>query len=129
MTTSALVPFADVLAEQLRDPAFRERWERTALARGVAIAVVAYRAEHGLSQRQLAEKLGMRQPAIARLEAGEHNPSVETLIHLSRTLDMEFLLDISPAGQREPWVTPAAENAETAQRIVSIDHRVLVAAR
>lgn len=129
LTALPLVPFAHVLAEQLRDPAFRERWERTALARAVAIAVVAYRAAHELSQRQLAEKLGMKQPAIARLEAGEHNPSVETLIHLSRTLGMEFLLDISPAGQREQWVTPAAENAEATQKIVSGDHRVLVAAR
>jgi transcriptional regulator with XRE-family HTH domain len=95
----------------------------------VAIGVVSYRAQHGLSQRQLAERLGMKQPAIARIEAGEHNPSIETLIHLSRVLGMEFLLHISPVGQRERWVTPAGENAGTAQTIVSTDHRVLVVAR
>jgi hypothetical protein len=36
----------------------------------VAIKVIGYRAGHGLSQAQLARMLGMRQPHVARLEAG-----------------------------------------------------------
>jgi transcriptional regulator with XRE-family HTH domain len=62
----------------------------------VAIRLVEYRAEHGLSQRALAAKLGMKQPAIARLEAGDHTPSIETLVRLSRGLGMRFRLDITP---------------------------------
>jgi hypothetical protein len=59
LAASLLVPFADLLTEQLRDPAFRDRWERTApLARAVAIGVVAYRAEHGLSQGNSAKSWG-----------------------------------------------------------------------
>ena len=124
------VNFSDYRQKKLHDdPAFRERWERSALARAVAIRLVGYRIENGLSQRQLATKLGMKQPAIARLEAGEHNPSMDTLIHLSRTLCIEFLVDISPANQEHSWVTKAAESAENAQTIVDGDHRVLVAAR
>ncbi|MHB8619863.1 MAG: helix-turn-helix domain-containing protein [Chloroflexota bacterium] len=129
MTAEDFVPFSDVLQEKMRDPGFRERWERSALARAVAIRVVGYRVEHGLSQRKLADKLGMKQPAIARLEAGDHNPSMDTLIHLSRTLGIEFLVDISPANQKESWVTKAAETADNAQAIVDGDHRVLVVAR
>jgi hypothetical protein len=34
-----------VLAEELRDPAFRREWDRTAVARAVALKVLAYRAE------------------------------------------------------------------------------------
>jgi ribosome-binding protein aMBF1 (putative translation factor) len=86
----------DSLAEALRDEAFRREWERTALATAVAIRLVEYRAEHGLSQRALAAKLGMKQPAIARLEAGDHTPSIETLVRLSRGLGMRFRLDITP---------------------------------
>ncbi len=63
----------EVLAEQLKDPAFREEWERTTLAGAVANRVVVYRAERGLSQTQLARKLGVSQPLVARLEAGEHS--------------------------------------------------------
>lgn len=80
MTLSDLRSSQDSLAEALRDEDFRREWERTALARAVAIRLVQYRAEHELSQRALAAKLGMKQPAIARLEAGDHTPSIETLV-------------------------------------------------
>ncbi|MBV8162296.1 MAG: helix-turn-helix transcriptional regulator, partial [Acidimicrobiia bacterium] len=39
---------------------------------------------------------GMRQPHIARLEAGEHEPSLTTLARLSRALGIEFHIDITP---------------------------------
>jgi transcriptional regulator with XRE-family HTH domain len=40
--------------------------------------------------------LGMHQPAIARLEAGDHEPSLATLSRLARTLGVEFHIDITP---------------------------------
>jgi transcriptional regulator with XRE-family HTH domain len=90
-----------VLAEELRDPDFRREWDRTVVARAVALKVLAYRTEHGLSQRGLAQKLGMTQPQLARLEAGEHNPTIDTLARLAQTLDIEFVIDVHPR-QREP---------------------------
>ncbi len=90
-----------VLAEELRDPAFRREWDRTALARAVALRVLTYRGEHDLSQRALAQKLGMTQPQLARLEAGEHNPTIDTLARLAQALDVEFAIDVRPR-QRTP---------------------------
>lgn len=92
----------EVLAKHLADDAaFRKEWERTALARAVAVQLVAYRAENQLSQAALAERLGMTQPAVARLESGEHNPSFPTLLRLSEALAIELAIDITPRG-REP---------------------------
>jgi len=85
-----------VLATELEDPEFRARWEATALARLVANCLVSFRAEHGLSQTALAERLGMKQPAVARLETGEHNPSLETLARISKALGVEFAIAVSP---------------------------------
>jgi ribosome-binding protein aMBF1 (putative translation factor) len=96
MKVSDMPTSQEVLARALQDEGFRREWERTALARAVAIRLVEYRAEHDLSQRALAAKLGMKQPAIARLEAGDHTPSIETLVRLSRGLGMRFRLDITP---------------------------------
>lgn len=62
----------------------------------VAIRVITYRAAHNLTQTALARQLGVRQPAIARLEAGEHGPSLATLARLSRGLGMDFSIDITP---------------------------------
>ena len=88
----------EVLARQLEDPDFRAEWERTAVARAVAAQLVGYRAEHSLSQSALGRQLGMQQPAIARLEAGEHNPSFETLARLSAALGITFKIEITPQG-------------------------------
>ncbi len=90
-----------------KDPAARERWERTALARAVAIAVIRYRAEHGLSQRALAKQLGMPQPHIARLELGEHNPSVEMLQRLAQGLGQCFVVAVAPADRADELALPA----------------------
>src|SRR5688572_12056227 len=95
---SDLIPWEDVLAEQLADPEFRAEWERTALARAVANAVVTYRTRERLSQKAIAARLGMKQPAIARLELGEHNPSIETLERLASLLGLRFIVDVAPAG-------------------------------
>jgi DNA-binding XRE family transcriptional regulator len=96
MKASELKTYEEALAEDLKDPAFRRAWNRTALARAVATRLVQYRAEHNLSQSALARVLGMRQPAIARLEAGEHNPSIEMLMRLSLKLGVSFHIEITP---------------------------------
>lgn len=95
-----------VLAEELRDPDFKREWDRTAIARAVALKVLAYRTEHALSQRGLAKQLGMTQPQVARLEAGEHNPTIDTLARLAQTLDIEFAIDVHP-HQRPPTLLSA----------------------
>ncbi len=101
MKLSDMKTSEQVLAEELRDPEFQREWDRTAVARAVALKVLTYRTEHGLSQRALAKKLDMTQPQLARLEAGEHNPTIDTLARLAQTLDIEFAIDIHPR-QRKP---------------------------
>ena len=62
----------EVLERQLQDPEMREYWERTALARAVANAVIRYRIDHSLSQRALAglEALPGRPPGTGRAQPG-----------------------------------------------------------
>ncbi len=96
MTNPRTATASDSLKKRLRDPDFRREWDRTALARAVALRLVEYRADNGLSQTALARKLQMQQPAIARLEAGDHNPSVDTLVRLSQGLGIDFHIDITP---------------------------------
>lgn len=101
MMDDQLVPHEEVLAEELRDPEFRAAWERTALARWLAIEVAHYRSVHDLSQRQLAKRLGVHQSDVARMEVGEHTPSLERLIRVASGLDIELMIDICPE-KREP---------------------------
>lgn len=100
MKLSDLPTVDAVLSEELRDPAFRREWERTALARAVALGIIRYRTKQGLSQRGLAEILGWKPAQVARLEQGEHTPSIDTLLHLSRRLGLRFGLSIGPTNEQ-----------------------------
>jgi len=93
---SDLTSAEQLAAEELADPEVRHEHERTALAHAVAMRVIGYRVERGLSQSALARMLGMHQSAIARLEAGDHEPSLATLWRLARRLGLEFHIDITP---------------------------------
>lgn len=50
--------------------------QRLAPARELVATLLRYRAEHKLSQKALAKKLGLSQPSVVKLESGEHNPEV-----------------------------------------------------
>jgi ribosome-binding protein aMBF1 (putative translation factor) len=91
---SELCTAADVRAQDMDDPEYRREYERTRLANDVAIKVIAYRAHHGLSQSQLARLLGMRQPHVARLESGDHEPSLATLARLADATGLDFSIDV-----------------------------------
>ncbi len=85
------------VAEELeRDPGFRREWDRMELAREVAVVIVDYRAAHKLSQRALAEKLGWKPSVVSRLEAAEHNPSIDTLVDISRKLGLRMRIEVAP---------------------------------
>ena len=86
----------EIATTELRDPAVAAELERTSVAEQVALMVTTYRVEHGLTQTALAELLGMHQPAIARLEAGTHEPSLATLGRLSNALGIRLDVHIAP---------------------------------
>ena len=92
------IPWREVLQEHLADPEFRAEWERTAVARAVAIWLCRYRAEHDLTQEQLAARVGMRQAAIGRFEVGETEPRLTTLLRLSASLGVPLTLEIDRTG-------------------------------
>lgn len=97
---SELTTAEELHQRDLADPAYRAEYERTWFANEVAIRVIRYRAEHGLTQTAFGRLVGMRQPHVARLEAGEHEPTVSTLARLSVALGVDFTLVITPTGVR-----------------------------
>jgi len=98
-----------VAEEQLADPSFRAEWQRLAPAREFAATLLRYRSKHKLSQRDLAKKLGVSQPRVVKLESGEHNPEVDTIINAVRRLGIEFVLDVAPTSRKPALVTARAQ--------------------
>jgi transcriptional regulator with XRE-family HTH domain len=63
-------------------------------------AVRAARKRAGVSQVELAERAGMSQPSIARLERGLVSPTVITLDRIARALGTELVVDFDPNAGR-----------------------------
>lgn len=66
----------------LRERDYRDAWEALRDEFEVASAIVDARARAGLTQAELAERIGTRQPAIARIEGGQL-PSTSTLLKIA----------------------------------------------
>ncbi|MBA3788758.1 MAG: helix-turn-helix transcriptional regulator [Actinobacteria bacterium] len=62
----------------------------------IAGEVAARRVERGLSQRELAQRVGTTQSAIARLESGGRPPRIDTLLRIADALDCDLHVDLIP---------------------------------
>jgi ribosome-binding protein aMBF1 (putative translation factor) len=69
---------------------------RTAFANQVAVLLIQYRVEHGLTQTALSRQLGVRQRVVARLEAGDREPPVAMLARLANRLGITLRLLVAP---------------------------------
>jgi transcriptional regulator with XRE-family HTH domain len=92
MATEAFETFEEHLAEALGDPEFREAWE----ASDPAYQVARLRILRGLTQQQLAERVGTRQPSIARLESGREEPKLGFLRRVAEALGAKVEVRIVP---------------------------------
>ena len=92
--------YQEVLKDSLQDPEARAEWDRTQLARDVSIWLLRYRKKNHLTQTELAKRLGWKQPVVARLESGDHEPSIATLHHLVQRLDTAAKIEIAPQHVR-----------------------------
>lgn len=80
--------FADSGRESLAEIRKRRAEEKYSVL-GVTTPAIL-RGRQGFSQKQLAEKIGTSQPAIARLELGQDRPSFEKLNKLKEALNVSF---------------------------------------
>lgn len=60
----------------------------------IADRVAERRMEMGLSQRELAERVGTTQSAIARLERGGRPPRIDTLLNIADALDCDLFVEL-----------------------------------
>lgn len=67
-----------------RSPEYREEVKRLQEFETIARLVIRLRLDHGLTQQQLAQRVGTSHSAISRIESGQHKTSVETLRRIAR---------------------------------------------
>ena len=86
----------EVLAEKMQDPEFKEEYEALAPEFEIISAMIDARKTSGLTQKQLAERTGIAQGDISKLENGNANPSLKTLQRLAAGMGMQLKLEFVP---------------------------------
>ena len=88
----AYKPAASFFNKMLKDPEIRLHYEEERTKSQIAAAVKAARNRAGLTQLELAEKIGTSQSVIARLESGSDSrtPSLALLARIAAACDAVF---------------------------------------
>ncbi len=83
-----------VKKELLKDKAVKSEYDRLAPRYTLISQLIKARARKGLTQKQLAEKIGTKQSAIARIEGGNANPSFDFLEKIVKALGAKLVIQI-----------------------------------
>lgn len=86
----------DMHKRWMRDPKYRKAYEALDEEFALASAVINVRNRAGLTQKQLARKMGTTQPVVARLESGRGRPSMRTLERLAEATGSRLLISFEP---------------------------------
>lgn len=91
------VAHKQVVKKLLKNREFRRGYEQELEKLRLVDALIALRERQGLTQEALANRLGVSQPFIAKLERAEtHNFTLDTLIRIVRSLNGELVIHIKP---------------------------------
>lgn len=85
-----------VKAEQMQDPVFAKEYEAIQPEMDVIRAIVEARTSQNLTQKELAERTGINQADISKLENGTRNPSVNLLKRLAEGMGMTLKIEFVP---------------------------------
>ena len=88
--------FDDFLENQLQDEEFRKEYESMQPEFDVIRAMVAARTSQNLTQKELAERTGIHQADISKLENGTRNPSLNLLKRLAEGMGMVLKVEFIP---------------------------------
>jgi ribosome-binding protein aMBF1 (putative translation factor) len=95
--TGKTIPAKDAFARWRKDPEFREAYAALEDEFALAAQVIEARARAGLTQAELAERMGTSQSAVARLESGAGKPSVATLEKLAKATGSKLRIALEAA--------------------------------
>ena len=106
MTTNT-ISWDSIRDQVLADPDVKAEYDALEAEFNLVRQVIALRKASGLSQREFARRIGIKQPQLARIESGKQIPKLETLTKLAAgagyTLEVHF---VAPKGKRYPKIEP-----------------------
>ena len=101
MTNDRTDTFEDLLQELHKDPGFRAEYERQRPYYDIIREIIDCRKLGGITQKELAERAGMQQSTISRIESGESNVRLSTLIRIAEALNTSLDIRFVPKALDE----------------------------
>jgi ribosome-binding protein aMBF1 (putative translation factor) len=95
-------PASEARRRRARSPEYRAAQARLAPYEAIARFVIQRRTELGLTQEQLAGRMGTSHSAISRIESGQHRTSVATLQRLAEALEVRFVMGFESGPPDRP---------------------------
>ncbi len=84
----------NVIQEKMKNPEFKKAFEKDVAQFSSSVALLKAREDAGLTQRELAEKAGVPQSTVARIECG-YSTSTKTLSKLANAMNKTMRIVIS----------------------------------
>jgi transcriptional regulator with XRE-family HTH domain len=84
------------LNEALKDEEFKQEYEAIQPEMDIIRALIDVRTKQNLTQKELAERTGVNQADISKLENGTRNPSLKMLKKLADGLGMNLKIEFVP---------------------------------
>jgi DNA-binding XRE family transcriptional regulator len=91
--------FRETLNEQLKDPEFKIEYDALSAEYQLINAILDARKAANITQKQLAEKTGIAQSDISKIENGNANPSLKTIERIASGMGMTVRVEFVPAKQ------------------------------
>jgi LacI family transcriptional regulator len=114
--------WAELLDEKLTNPTARNAFDEARRDMALGELVRALRKGKGLTQSQLAERMGTKQSVIARLEAGARTPSLDTLQSLTGALGEGLIIGFEDDTGLVQGVTLSSDQSKPDERIQAINY-------
>lgn len=92
--------FEQVLARKMQDPEFRQEYEALSPRFDLSDALIRLRLDAGLSQEQLAQRMGVKCGYIARMESRPANLTLRTLARIAGALGADMEIRMIPDAER-----------------------------
>lgn len=86
--------WSEVKKELLKDKEVYREYKKLEPKYRLISQLIGARLKKGLTQKELAERIGTKQSAIARIESGSANPSFNFLEKITRALGSELIVQI-----------------------------------
>jgi DNA-binding XRE family transcriptional regulator len=78
-----IVSWNDIRQQVLDNPEVQAEYDALEEEFKLARQIIFLRKASGLSQREFATLVGMKQPQLARIESGKQSPKLETIVKLA----------------------------------------------